>query len=123
MADFQLKGPISIAVNANSGIIQLDPARDWDIAATIIIGGLAAADVIFVDFIQCASATLPGSSTNVSEDPATVFADADRVATSKFASPDAAAWSLNAVIPGRYTHMRIRNPAGNSKTVKATMLY
>ena len=115
IADMQLVGPLSLAAGASSSIIKLDPTRNEDICATIIAGNLPAAATVTLSFIQAGSLSVNGAS----EDPATVFADADRVTTTVFSAPAAAIWSLNAVVPGRYTHMKITNGPVNTQKFTA----
>ena len=115
-ADLKLIGPITLLTGATSDIIKLDPTRNEDICATIVAGNLPAAATVTISLIQAGSLSVNG----VEEDAATVFADTSRVATSVFSAPAGATWSLNAVLPGRYTHMKITN--GSAATQKFTAI-
>lgn len=115
-SDLNLIGPITLTTGATSNIIKLDPTRNEDICATVIAGNLPAAATITISLIQAKSLSMGGET----EDPAAVFADSSRVATTVFVAPAAATWSLNAVIPGRYTHMKITN--GSAATQKFTAI-
>jgi hypothetical protein len=114
-ADLQLIGPLTLATGVTSRIIKLDPARNEDICATVTAGNLPAAATVTIQLIMAGSLSMNG----VNEDPATVFGVADRVASTVFSAPAAAIWSLNAVLPGRYTHMRIINGSANTQTFMA----
>lgn len=116
MVDFNFIGPEVVATSSTSGIIKLDPARNKDIAATVIAGNIAAADTVTIELIHCKSLSVGGEA----EDPATVFATANRVASTTFSG--SATWSLNAVIPGRYTHMRVKNDSATN-TLTFTALF
>lgn len=115
--DLNLIGPLTLAAGASSTIIKLDPTRNEDICATLIAGNLPAAATVTVALIQAKSLSIGG----VEENPTTVFADADRVALTVFTAPAAAIWSLNAVIPGRYTHMKITNGSANTQKFTAIL--
>lgn len=115
-SDLNLIGPLTLAAGASSTIIKLDPTRNEDICATVVAGNLPAAATVTIHLIQAGSLSMNGAD----ENPTTVFADANRVATTKFTAPAAAIWSLNAVIPGRYTHMKITN--GSAATQKFTAI-
>ena len=110
-----LVGPISLTTGASSSIIKLDPMRNKDICATVIAGNLPAAATVTISLIQAGSLSVNGTE----ESEATVFADSSRVAITVFKSPDGAVWSLNAVIPGRYTHMKITNGSANTQKFTA----
>ena len=114
-SDFNLIGPLSLAAGASSSIIKLDPTRNEDICATVIAGNLPAAATITLSFIQAKSLSMGGAE----ENPTTVFADANRVTTTVFSAPAAAVWSLNAIVPGRYTHMKITNGSAATQTFTA----
>ena len=113
--DMQLIGPLSLTTGASSSIIRLDPLRNEDICATVIAGNLPAAANVTLSFIQAGSLATNGTA----EDAATVFADTNRVASTVFSSPTGSAWSLNVVVPGRYTHMKITNGSANTQTFTA----
>lgn len=115
--DLNLIGPLSLAAGATSSIIKLDPTRNEDICATVIAGNLPAAATVTIELIQAKSLSMGGED----ENPTTVFGVANRVASTVFSAPAAAIWSLNAVIPGRYTHMRIINGSAATQLFTAIL--